>query len=258
MPSAKSKNLKINFLAVDIGNTYIHFALMQGAQALAKFGVESALTGAVLKNKLRTVLRALPKMGFERAVICSVVPAATQVVESILKTGFALNVVVIGRDRLVPLKNRYKNPKQVGQDRLVCAYAAGEQYGYPAIIVDLGTAITLDAVSAKKEYLGGIIVPGIKITTETLFERTALLPLVKFETPTSLIGRDTKESILSGIYFGYGEMLKGLIHLLKKKVSARAQVIITGGHAELMAAYIKEKGSRVDHDLVMKGLARLA
>lgn len=245
-----------SLLAIDVGNTYIHFALFRAGKLRVRFGVDSVLRGGSLGKTLKSVLNGLK--GIDEAVICSVVPDMTSILSAVIRSELGVTARVVGRDVFVPVKNLYKNPKQVGQDRLVCAYAAAKIYGKPAIIIDLGTAITLDAVSGKDEYLGGIIVPGIQITTETLFERTALLPLVKFEVPKTLIGRDTKTSILSGIYYGYGEMIKGLISLLKKKVSSRARVIITGGHAELMSKYIKEKGSVIDRDLVMKGLVFLA
>ena len=256
----KKKNKINNFspahlLAVDVGNTYIHFALFKEGKIAATFGVNSVLRGRPLSIRIQQILKKLP---VNKAVICSVVPEVTGIVSAMIKHELGITADVIGRDIMVPVQNCYKDPKQVGQDRLVCAFAASELYGRPAIVIDLGTAITLDGISARGEYLGGIIVPGIQLTTETLFERTALLPLVQFEFPGSLIGRDTKTSILSGIYYGYGEMLKGLIGLLKKKISPRARVIVTGGHAELMAGYLKGRVDAVDKDLAMKGIALLA
>jgi type III pantothenate kinase len=258
MPKIKNKNRnssKENLLAIDVGNTYIHFALFKAGKIGATFGVNSVLAGSPLRLRLQKVLK---NLSVQQVVICSVVPELTSTLEQSIKSELGIKAKVIGRDIRVPVKNLYKDPKQVGQDRLVCAFAAYQLYGHPAIVIDLGTAITLDGISSKKEYLGGIIVPGIQLTTETLFERTALLPLVQFEMPESLIGRDTKTSILSGIYYGYGEMLKGLIDLLKKKVPGKAKVILTGGHAELMAKYIKGRVDAVDKDLVMKGIALLA
>ena len=271
MPKTKNKNRNSsqeNLLAIDVGNTYIHFALFKAGKIGATFGVNSVLVGSPLRVRLQKVLK---NLSVHNVVICSVVPELTSTLEAVIKSELGIKARVIGRDIRVPVKNLYKDPKQVGQDRLVCAFAAYQLYGHPAIVIDLGTAITLDGISSRREYLGGIIVPGIQLTTETLFERTALLPLVQFEMPESLIGRDTKTSILSGIYYGYGEMLKGLIGLLKKRIEGtgqqvsskpnrgpRAKVIVTGGHAELMARYIKGRVDAVDKDLVMKGIAMLA
>src|SRR6185503_4775114 len=111
-------------------------------------------------------------------VICSVVPKYLKIGESEIKRRYGKSPVVIGRQISVPIKNNYRNKSQVGQDRLVGAYAAERLYGAPAIIVDFGTAITFDVVSAHGDYDGGIIVPGIRLSAESLFRKTALLPEV--------------------------------------------------------------------------------
>ena len=254
MSKAKNQKSKV-VLAIDVGNTNIHFAFFLGDKIVRRDSVKTVQTELALKRSVTAVLR---RLKVDQVLVCSVVPSATKVLESVLFKNLKVKVQVIGRDIIVPIKNRYANPKQVGQDRLVCAYSACELYGHPAIVIDLGTAITLDVVSTRREYLGGIIVPGIHITAETLFERTALLPLVEITKPKYLIGKDTQGSILSGIFYGYGEMLKGLINLLSRDAKANPKVIITGGHAKLMASYIKDKIDVVEPDLVLKGLALLA
>lgn len=242
-------------LAVDVGNTYIHFAFFLGDKIVRRDSVKTVQTELALKRSVAAVLK---RLRVDQVLVCSVVPAVTKVLEPLFQKSLGVKAGIIGRDIIVPIKNRYSNPKQVGQDRLVCAYAASEMYGHPAIVIDLGTAITLDVVSARREYLGGIIVPGIHITAETLFERTALLPLVEITKPKHLIGKDTQGSILSGIFYGYGEMLKGLIGLLSKDSKTAPKVILTGGHAKLMAEYIKDKVKIVEPDLVFKGILLLA
>lgn len=249
-----------NFLTVDVGNTYIHFAVCKDLDVIGRKSVVTVQNKAVLISEINNVLSALHHRycGFNRIVICSVVPSVTKLLESLIRKSLKIKPLIVGRDIIVPIRNRYANPKQVGQDRLICAYAACKLHGFPAIVIDLGTAITLDVVSAKCEYLGGIIVPGIHITAETLFERTALLPLVEITKPKSLIGKDTQGSILSGIFYGYGEMLKGLIKILARDLKIKPRVILTGGHAKLMAEYIKESVHVVEPDLVLKGLALVA
>lgn len=259
MTKIKKQKIKSNIygriLAVDVGNTNIHFAVMENGTVLFRTSVSSTSITAKLKQDLRDVIKKDARV--KAVVICSVVPSVTKVLTDLIFRNMKIVPVVVGSDRKVPLKNLYHDPQQVGQDRLVCAYAACEFYGTPAIIIDLGTAITIDVVSAKREYLGGIIIPGIHITAETLFERTALLPLVKIEKPGSLIGKDTKGSILSGIFYGYGEMLKGLIHKLSRQLKAKPKIIMTGGHAKLMSEYIAGSVNAIDDDLVFKGLSRL-
>src|SRR5208283_137461 len=186
-----------------------------------------------------------------RAIICSVVPKVSKTLEDMLKK--SVPVDIIGRDILVPIKNRYKDPKQVGQDRLVGAYGAMKIYGRPLIVVDLGTAITFDVVSSHGEYLGGAIVPGIRLSAESLFLKTALLPKIEIQAPRHIIGKTTQESILSGLFYGYGSLCKGMIDLLSSKVSLRGgsadnvslrgaegdeaisvKVVMTGGHTQMM------------------------
>ncbi|MBU4333706.1 MAG: type III pantothenate kinase, partial [Candidatus Omnitrophica bacterium] len=119
-------------------------------------------------------------------------------------------------------------------------------------------AITFDIVSKKGEYEGGMIIPGIRLSAESLFKNTALLPHVDvIEEPEELIGKDTKQSILSGIFFGYGEMCSGLIKNISKNIKGRPKVIITGGFADLMKKYLSKKVTKVDPDLVFKGLGLL-
>lgn len=259
MTKIKKQKIKSNIygriLAVDVGNTNIHFAVMENGTVLFRTSVSSTSITAKLKQDLRDVIKKDARV--KAVVICSVVPSVTKILAALISRTLKIDPVIIGLNRKVPIKNLYHKPEQVGQDRLVCAYAACELYGSPAIVIDLGTAITIDVVSDKREYLGGIIIPGIHITAETLFERTALLPLVKIEKPKSLIGKDTQGSILSGIFYGYGEMIKGLIRKLSRQFKVKPKVILTGGHARLMAEYISENVDAIDGDLVFKGLAGL-
>ncbi len=255
-----SANLSGSLLVVDVGNTTIHFAVFQNKAIVSRQTLSTVQKTSELITEFKKVLSVFYRRysALSCVVICSVVPSVTKVLEPLVFRNLKVKSVIVGRDVIVPIKNLYNNPKQVGQDRLVGAYAACELYGEPVIVIDLGTAITLDVVSEKREYLGGIIVPGIHITAETLFERTALLPLVEITKPKALIGKDTQQSILSGIFYGYGEMLKGLIKLLSHDSKIKPKVIITGGHAKLMAEYIKESVDVVDPDLFLKGLALLA
>ncbi len=246
-------------LTVDIGNTTIHFAVCKNGDIVCRKSIATVQKNLELHADLKKALAFFCRRysSLSRVVICSVVPSVTKVLGPLVFKYLKIKPLIVGQDTVVPIKNLYNNPKQVGQDRLVCAYAACELYGEPAIVIDLGTAITLDVVSQQREYLGGIIVPGIHITAETLFERTALLPLVEITKPKSVIGKDTQGSILSGIFYGYGEMLKGLIKLLSHDSKVKPKVIITGGHAKLMAEYIKESIDVIDPDLVLKGLMLL-
>jgi len=255
---AKMKQIKKKqtaVLAVDIGNTTVHFAAVNKGKVLGSTCVLTSQVKAGLRKDVRKALQRIAKhvSSFECAVVCSVVPQTLKIIEPLLKSKFS-SVKIVGRDIKVPIKNCYQKPRQVGQDRLVSAYAARELFGLPALVIDLGTAITMDVISGQGHYLGGVIIPGLTLSARTLFERTALLPKVKIRRPGSVIGRDTESSILSGLFYGYGEMLTGMIKLLKKKVKGKARVVLTGGYADLMRKYISAPGAKVEEHLVIKGL----
>ena len=244
-------------LTIDIGNTTISLGLMKGTRVVKRVTLETHANARILSKQLTAVLRKLRSAKISRAAICSVVPSKTKSVEECILRVLGLPTVVIGRDIAVPLTNRYRNPKQVGQDRLVGAYAALKLYGAPAIVIDFGTAITFDVVSAKKEYLGGIIVPGLRLSAESLFNKTALLPRVKIQCPRSLIGRDTQGSILSGLFYGYGALSSGLIDRIAKTIKGNPKVIITGGHLKLVKRFISRQVNVIDPDLVFHGITLL-
>ncbi len=247
-------------LGVDIGNTTIHFGVIQKQRIGWQLRIATQQKRGALRRDLQSSVQKITQRFPElrEVVICSVVPQALGELETILRGRRQLKVSVVGKDIKVPLINRYAKPRQVGQDRLVGAFAAQHDYGCPVIVVDLGTAITIDVVSRRQEYLGGIIVPGLQLSTDTLFQKAALLPKVAIKKPKALIGKDTEGSILSGIFFGYGEMIKGMVKLMKQEVPGKAKVVITGGHTDLMKFYLAKSYDQIDPDLVLKGLGLLA
>ena len=246
------------YLTVDIGNTTIALGIVRNKTVVAVKRLDTQNKADQLALQLTGVLRTLGrKYSIREAIICSVVPTATGLVKRVIKKELKIAVTVVGEDIKVPLINRYKNPKQVGQDRLVGAYAAMKLYGKPAIIIDLGTAITFDAVSRKGEYLGGAIVPGIRLSAESLFLKTALLPEIPIRAPKSVIGRTTEESILSGLFYGYGSLCRGFIDLIGQHISGKPKVVMTGGHTQLMKKFINRDIRIIDEDLVFKGLGLL-
>ena len=242
-------------LAIDIGNTTIGFAVINKKGRIKTVAIiDSAAQASKIKAVVHKILR---DQVISRAIICSVVPKVSKTLENLLRK--TLPVEIIGRDILVPIKNRYKNPKQVGQDRLVGAYGAMKIYGCPLIVVDLGTAITFDAISHKGEYLGGAIVPGIRLSAESLFLKTALLPKIEIQAPRQIIGKTTQESMLSGLFYGYGSLCKGMIDLLSSQMSfprkrESIKVVMTGGHTHLMKKFVSPKIRIIDEDLVFKGI----
>lgn len=231
-------------LTIDIGNTSIAFGIFQGRKLKSAWKVS---TQAALSNK---PIR-LPK-DIDAAIISSVVPKATPIIKKVVAKKYKFRPLVLGENIKTPIKNLYRESKQVGQDRLVNAVAAKELYGYPVIVVDFGTAITFDVVSKKGEYLGGIIVPGIEISLEVLSTKAALLPRIKLSPPKELLGRDTVSSMKSGIFYGFGSLCDCLIDKLKEEFG-KQPVIATGGHSRLIAKFCRSIDS-VCPDLTLRGL----
>lgn len=234
-------------LAIDIGNTNITFGIFRGESLFRKFDIPTdKFSYASLKKKSGPFR---PR----EAIICSVVPQATRQLEGVLSR-MHIRPLIIGKDTFVPIKNLYRHPQQVGQDRLVNAYAVVRLYAAPAVIIDFGTAITFDVVSKNKEYRGGLIVPGLKISLEALSQRTALLPQLELSAPREFIGKDTKSSMLSGLVYGFASLTDMLIFRIKKDIGKRATVIATGGDVSLMVRYC-HKIDKIDEALTLKGLS---
>ena len=244
-------------LTIDIGNTTTSFGVFDKEKLASQFSV--ATQPWRTPDEVTLQLKALAKsrnlhLGHaEQIVICSVVPRMLSVLTESLRSLEGVSQRIIGQDLKVPLKNKYAYPEQVGQDRLVGAYAAWKSYKKECIVADFGTAITIDVVTKKGEYLGGIIAPGLEISLEALASRTALLPKVELKEPPELLGRDTANSIRSGVLHGCVALCDGLVAQLKKKYAPKAAVVATGGASSLIVKYAKS----IDHlrpHLVLEGL----
>ena len=235
-------------LAVDIGNTFI---------TLGAFRDRRLVKRATLPTKSKAHLRGLKNFIsgniIEAAIICSVVPKATAQIAKDITASLGKRPLIIGKDISVPVKNLYRKPKQVGQDRLVNAYAGIRLYKAPLVAVDFGTAITFDVVSKKGGYLGGMIIPGLGISLDALKRRTALLPAVKLKRPEEFIGKDTRNSMLSGIIYGFAALTDDLVMRIKNKIGRKAQIIGTGGNINLIKPYCR-RIDKIDPDLTLKGL----
>lgn len=237
----------MNLLAVDIGNTNINFGVFCNGKLTKKFILT---TSGYNLTKLK---RQLKKIKIDTAIVCSVVPKVSGLVGKDLKKITSAKVYIIGKNIHAPIKNLYRKPRQVGQDRLVNAYAGIKLYGAPLVAIDFGTAITFDIISRNKAYLGGMIIPGLGISLNALSEKTALLPKIKLEAPREFIGRDTKNSILSGVIYGFASLTDDLAKRIKQKIGKNAKVIGTGGNIRLIYKYCKEI-NKIDPELTLKGL----
>ncbi|MGE5207531.1 MAG: type III pantothenate kinase [Chlamydiota bacterium] len=186
-------------------------------------------------------------------VIASVVPSMDSTLREVSERYFRTKPLFLEPGVRTGMPVQYENPAEVGADRIANGVAALEKYGGPCVVVDFGTATTFDAVSAKGEYLGGVICPGIGISAEALFSRTARLPRIDIRKPERVIGTNTVGSIQSGLYYGYLALVDGIIELLLKELGSETKVVATGGLASLIGTGSKYI-SAVDDLLTLEGL----
>ena len=186
-------------------------------------------------------------------IISSVVPPLLKVFQEVSKRYLHVSPIIVKTGMDTGIFIKYPRPEELGADRIVNATAARHLYKGPVIIIDFGTATTFCALSDEGNYLGGIIAPGIGISVEALFEKTALLPRIELVKPERVIGKDTVQGMQSGVIYGFTELVDGLVKRMKKEFSSRARVVATGGWAELIASESKTI-DEIDPFLTLKGL----
>jgi type III pantothenate kinase len=224
-------------LVVDVGNTNIVLGLYDGDRLAASFRLSTGRPRTAdefyidLVALLRT--RGLDAQAIDDAVLGSVVPPITPALERMCRELLHLDPLVVGPGIKTGISIRYDNPREVGADRIVNAVAAFDRVQDSVVVVDLGTATTFDCVSTRGEYLGGVIAPGIQISSEALFNSTAKLPKIDITKPTQVVGRTTVSAIQAGLYYGYLGLMDGILTHVKAEMGGVKRVIATGGLAEL-------------------------
>jgi type III pantothenate kinase len=244
-------------LAIDIGNTTVAIGVFKGKRLVNDWKVRSEREktadeyGIMLLELLRAA--GLDPASVKGVIISSVVPPLTPSFQGLSQNLFGLKALVVGPGLRTGLPILYENPAEVGADRVVASLAAFEKYGGPAIIIDFGTATTFDAVTARGEYLGGAIAPGIQISAEALYLRTAKLPRIEVAKPKKVIGKTTVASMQSGIYFGYIGLVNNIIAEIAGELGSEPQIVVTGGFAVQLGPEIRSPHHYEPH-LVLEGL----
>lgn len=244
-------------LAVDVGNTNIVFGILEGNKIIChwRIGTDKTKTEdeyGILFRKLME-LKELDKNLIKGAVISCVVPHIQPTVFNAIKIYFDVQPIVIGPGVKTGMPILYHNPKEVGADRIVNGVAAYEKYKGSVIVVDFGTATTFDCVSEKGEYMGGVITPGLLISAEALYQEASKLPRVEILKPESVIGKNTVESIQSGLVYGYAGLVDGIVDKIKSEMKTEPHVTATGGTAHLIAPESRTIET-VDEFLTLRGL----
>jgi len=231
-------------LLIDIGNGRTKLGLADGPQIIDRRECPTAGTSAPNVSAL------IADWSFTQAVLCSVVPDAVAAYQTVIGS----RLVVLRHDTPMGIGIRYPKPTSIGPDRLANAVALAHLYGAPGIVIDFGTAVTFDILSADRHYIGGVIAPGLRLMTDYLHERTALLPQVTLREPDRAIGQSTEEAILAGAAIGYRGMVRGLLEALRRELPpGPIHIVATGGDADWIVAGLEES-IPCDPDLTLHGL----
>jgi type III pantothenate kinase len=244
-------------LVVDVGNTQTHLGTYEGDVLVEhwRFATVRSSTadelGAALRNLL--ALRGMTFADLHASIVSSTVPQLRPEWQAMASRYLGHELLVVGPGLRTGMPIRYDNPREIGPDRLVNAVAGYEKIGGPCVIVDFGTAVTHDIVSAEGEYLGGVIFPGVEISLDALSERAAALPKIDLVEPRTLIGKSTVDAIRSGVLFGFAAMVDGIVGRLREQLGAELHTLATGGLAPLVVPYC-DAIDGVDDQLTLTGL----
>lgn len=244
-------------LTVDIGNTNTTLGVFDGRNLIETWNMASDVKrsddeyGITLYN---LISHSKSSIKIDGAIIASVALALTPKYCDAIRKYLNVEPLILSHKSKTGLKIMLDKPSELGADRIANGAAAINLYKTPAIVVDFGTATTFDIVSENREFLGGIIAPGLKIQAQSLNEFTSKLPHLKIEAPKSAIGTNTIDAMLSGVVRGHACMIEGMINICEKELGKRAQIIATGGCSPIIQDCMKRPFDVIDKNLTLKGL----
>ena len=250
-------SLNTSILVIDVGNTNTVLGLYQGAslRALWRLATSREQTadeyGIVIHNLF--TFEKLPVSDISGIMIASVVPVLNAVLAEMARKYFKIEAQFLGPGTRTGMAILVDTPQEMGADRVADAVAAFEKYGGPCVVIDFGTAITFDCISEKGDYLGGVIMPGIGIAADALFQRTAKLPHVEIREPDRVIGTNTMSNIQSGVFYGTVDAVDGMLERICAVMGNQTKIIATGGQAPLLAGASRHKPT-LDSSLTLDGL----
>jgi len=249
------------FLSVNVGNTHIAYGLFQGQNLVRTWRVRA--DPARTDDESRLLIRQLfaehdlSPDHIRGCMISSVIPRLSHTLSMALEGILGTKPTILHHSLDLGIENRYHHPENVGADRLANAVGGVVRYGAPLIIVDLGTATTLDVVSRDRAYLGGVILPGLEMSADSLFQKTSLLPRIAIEPPERTIGRTTIEAITSGLLLGTAGAVDELTRRIREEMAEpNCPLIATGGHGPVISRISKEI-SKTDPDLTLFGILKI-
>lgn len=244
-------------LAVDIGNSNTVFGCIEGEEILFRERTSTSLAATELEyaSVLMTafVLNSINKENISGAIISSVVPSVTNTLKAAIKKITGVDTMVVGPGIKTGLSILIDNPAQLGSDLVVGAVAGINEYKAPMIIIDLGTATTMAAIDKNKNYLGGVIMTGMAVSSDALTSRTSQLPKIAFERPKKVIGTNTVDCMKSGIMYSTSGAIDSIIERMEAELGEKCTVIATGGLAPLVIPLCRRE-IILDEDLLLKGL----